>query len=95
MKLKIIMGDLEMDIFEKLEELAKKGYSIEHTTVDQYDNGYGKDVEKGLIPPVTYTVNVIRLSDCEILYNLSCNHIKECFDEGIKYVENLIKNGGV
>jgi len=79
-----------MDIFNKIESLAKKGYSIEFISVDQHDNGMDKDISKGLIPAITYTINVIRLSDSESIYTESFNHIKEGLLTGIKFTENII-----
>jgi len=81
-----------MGIFEEIENIAKQGYSIEYQTIDQLQNGYKKDIEKGLKPPITYTVYVTRLSDSEPLYNESFDHIQDCLKAGIKYAkENLIE----
>lgn len=81
-----------MNIFEEIENITKQGYSIEYQTIDQVDNGYKKEIERGLKPPITYTVYVTRLSDTEHLYTESFDHIEDCLKAGIKYAfKNLIK----
>ncbi|HCL4480364.1 TPA: hypothetical protein N2D99_002452 [Clostridium botulinum] len=80
-----------MDIFKKIEEISKKGYAIEYTVIDQNENGYKKEIKKGLMPPITYTVYVIRLEDGESIYEESFNHIEDSLKAGIIYVENILK----
>lgn len=80
-----------MDIFKKIEEVSKNGYAIEYTVVDQYQNGYEKEIKKGLMPPITYTVYVIRIEDGESIYDESFNHIEDSLKAGITYVKNILK----
>ncbi|BAO04835.1 uncharacterized protein CBO05P1_116 [Clostridium botulinum B str. Osaka05] len=80
-----------MDIFKKIEEMSKKGYAIEYTVVDQYQNGYEKEIKKGLMPPITYTVYVIRMEDGESIYEESFNHIEDSLKAGITYVKKILK----
>lgn len=78
-----------MDIFEAIEDIAKKGYSIEYIAVDQYQNGCSKQIAKGLIPSISYTVYVVRLSDAENVYTESFDHIIECLQAGIKFMKSF------
>lgn len=78
---------MSMNTFDKIEEISKKGYAVEYTIVDQYENGNIKQVEKGLMPHITYTVYVVRLDNGEVLYTESCNHIKDCLEKGIMFIE--------
>ena len=80
-----------MDIFKKIEELSKEGYAIEYTVVDQCQNGYEKEIKKGLMPPITYTVYVIKVEDGESIYKESFNHIEDSLKAGITYVKNILK----
>ncbi|APH21058.1 TPA: hypothetical protein ACXDAY_002139 [Clostridium botulinum] len=80
-----------MDILKKIEEISKKGYAIEYTVVDQYQNGYEEEIKKGLMPPTTYTVYVIRLEDGESIYEESFNHIEDSLKAGITYVKKILK----
>lgn len=79
-----------MDIFEKVEDISRKGYSIEYVMVDQIANGCEERVKQGLIPAVTYTVYVMRLSDGEQLYAESSDHIQDGLVEGIRFAEKLL-----
>lgn len=80
-----------MDILKKIEEMSKKGYAIEYTVIDQYQNGYEKEIKKDLMPPITYTVYVIKLEDGESIYEESFDHIENSLKAGITYVENILK----
>lgn len=77
-----------MDILSRIEQLSKIGYTIEYVTVDQIAEGHKEWVDSGEIPPITYTVYVIRISDGEHIYIESFNHIRDCLEAGIKYVED-------
>lgn len=79
------------NIFEKIEELANKGYFIDYMIQNQIENGLEEWVEKGYIPLITYTVNVMRVNDGEYIYAESFDHLKECLEAGIKFVENTLK----
>lgn len=79
------------NILETIEKIARDGYSIEYVIVDQVQNGYKKDIEKGLMPKVTYTVYVTRLNDSKVMHTESTNSIRECLIIGIKYVQNNVK----
>ncbi|MBD5589244.1 hypothetical protein [Clostridium botulinum] len=80
-----------MDILKEIEEISKKGYAIEYTIVDQYQNGYEKEIKKGLMPSTTYTIYVIRLEDGESIYEESFNHIEDSLKAGITYVKKILK----
>lgn len=74
-----------MDILEKIEKWSQKGILIEYIIIDQVENGYGTAVEKGEMPPYTYTVAVMQ--DHEDLYQESFDHLTEALTSGIRFVE--------
>jgi hypothetical protein len=78
------------NLFEEIENIAKKGYSIEYVTINQYDNGYKKEVDGRQIPLITYTLYIIRMEDSETVYEESFDHIKDCLETGISYVKKIL-----
>lgn len=80
-----------MDIFLKIEEIAKEGYFIDYMIHDAIEEGHRYMVEDGEIPLITYTVNVIRNSDCAYIYSESFDHLEECLNAGIKFMEDFIR----
>lgn len=79
-----------MNLFQKIEEWANKGISIEYVVINQIENGYGEQVKKGIMPLVTYTVYVNRQSDGETLYAESFDHIEEALTAGVEYADKKI-----
>lgn len=77
-----------MDIFDRLQNLYNRGIIIDCVAVNQIDNGYDLEVEAGLTPLITYTVEVM-YDDLEIIYQESCDTFKEAILLGIKYAENI------
>jgi len=82
-----------MDLFARIEKLAKKGIIIDVVAVNQIENGYQERVEAGDIPPVTYTVEVMNASLSGILYQESCDTFKEALETGIKKGESISQEG--
>lgn len=72
-----------MDIIDKIQFWAKNEIFIEYITIDQIVNGYGEQVEKGNMPPVTFTVNVIK--DGEYLHEMSFDDLREALEDGHKF----------
>jgi hypothetical protein len=81
-----------MNLFQKIEEWANKGISIEYIVINQIENGYAEQVDKGHMPLITYTVYVNRQSDGETLYTESFDHIEEALTAGINYAKTKIEN---
>jgi hypothetical protein len=79
-----------MDILKKVDEFKKKGIIIEVNAIDQIENGMQEQVENGLMPLVTYTVNVMLFDMSNILYAESCDWFSEALLAGIKYTESII-----
>ncbi|MBU3220938.1 hypothetical protein [Clostridium algidicarnis] len=79
-----------MDILKQIEEIAKKGYSIEYIAVDQQQNGNEKQIKQGLIKKITYTVYIIRLKDSETVYTESKDCIEDCLEAGINFVKTKL-----
>ncbi|PLS19078.1 hypothetical protein CVD28_01340 [Bacillus sp. M6-12] len=80
-----------MNLFKEIENWSRKGIAIEYAIIDQIENGYAEQVNKGHMPPVTYTVYVNRMSDGETLYAESFDEIEEALVAGVKYAETHIK----
>lgn len=74
-----------MDILEQIQWWGKKGIFIEYITIDQIANGYGHEVAKGVMPAVTYTVNVIK--DGDYLHEVSFDSLKEALEDGLQYAK--------
>ena len=73
------------DIIQKIEAWSKKGILIEYIIIDQYENGYGKAVEKGEMPAFTYTVSVFQ--DGKDLFQQSFDFLEEALSAGLAFVE--------
>jgi uncharacterized protein YjgD (DUF1641 family) len=80
-----------MDIFEKIEDLLKKGIVIDCVAINQIDNGCQKQVNEGSMPLITYTVEVMNTS-LEVLYAESRNSFKDALVAGIKAANKLLQN---
>ena len=76
-----------MDIFKRIQKLNKKGIIIDCVAINQIDNGNKNDVEKDIIPIITYTVEVMDIS-LEMLYTESFDSFKEAIEAGVKTAED-------
>lgn len=75
---------MDLEIFNKVDKWAQKGLYIEYYIIDQVENGYEKEVEKGEINPFTYTITVLDAKkDVEIfkkgMYDKLAVGMKEAF----------------
>lgn len=75
-----------MDIIEQIEKWSKKGILIEYIIIDQYENGFGKEVEKGDMPAYTYTVTVFQNGE-DLYQEALFDHLSEALSTGLKFVE--------
>lgn len=75
-----------------IEDVAKKGYAIEYSIINQNDNGYQKDVLKGLKPVITYTVYITKIQTGEHVYVESFDSIETALKNGCDYYLNNLKN---
>lgn len=80
-----------MDIFEKIESLAKQGIIVDCVAVNQIQNGYKEQVEDGSMPLITYTVEVMNNELSDMLYTESCDTFKEALESGVKATEDFFK----
>lgn len=75
-----------MDIIEQIEKWSKKGILIEYIIIDQFENGFGKAIEKGEMPPYTYTVTVFHNGE-DLYQEALFGHLSEALNTGLKFVE--------
>ena len=80
-----------MDIFERIQELNKKGIIVDCVAVSQIDNGNEEGVKNREFPLMTYTVEVMDESLGEIFYTESCDSFKEAIYVGVKFAEQMNK----
>lgn len=81
-----------IDIFKRIQEIAKKGYAIEYNIIDQCDNGYKKQVDKGEMSSVTYSVFVMALTNLEAIHTESFDALEDGLKSIIRYTEDKLLN---
>ncbi len=72
-----------MSILKQIEDLAQKGIKVEYNIVDQFINGNKKDVGKGYVPRITYTVYVTIIEDEQEIYSESCDELEIALKQGV------------
>ncbi|ADO60014.1 hypothetical protein [Paenibacillus polymyxa] len=84
---------MDKDLFTRHEALRQKGIIIGVVAINQISNGNESLVKKGMMPTVTFTVEVMDESLEDLIYNISCDSFEEALQEGVEYAEkNLISN---
>lgn len=78
-----------MDIFEEIQKINEKGIIIDCVAVNQNENGHEDEVKEGILPLITYTVEVMDSSLSEILYTESCDSFKEAICVGVKFAKQI------
>lgn len=81
-----------VDILERVETWSKKGVLIEYIIIDQRENGFGKEVEKGEMPAYTYTVSVLQDGD-ELYSEALFDHLAEALLAGLSYTDKTFGHG--
>ena len=79
-----------MNIIDEIQKWSNKGYFIEYMIVDQIENGYEAAVKAKNIPPITYTIDILRKIDGELLFQESFNELEKGLLKAIKYLEDEI-----
>ena len=81
---------MDKDLFTRHEALRQKGIIICVVAINQISNGNESLVKKGIMPKVTFTVEVTDESLEDLMYNISCDSFEEALQEGIEYAEKKL-----
>ncbi|MED3549980.1 hypothetical protein [Cytobacillus praedii] len=73
-----------MDLLKSIDDWVQKGFGINYYLVDQFENGYGKEVLAGNIPKFTYTF-FIEKGD-EELWILSVDTLEDGFSSALVWL---------
>lgn len=76
-----------MDIFERINNLAKKGIIIDVVAVNQIENRYQEQVKVRDMPLITYSVEVMNVDLDDVFHQESCKSLKEALEAGVKWAE--------
>lgn len=80
-------------LFDRQETILKQGLVIDVIAMNQISNGNQKKVEKGIMPLITFTVNVMDITMEDVLFTISCDSFKEAFETGVEFAEQHLKKG--
>ncbi|MFJ7953938.1 hypothetical protein ACIQZG_20770 [Lysinibacillus sp. NPDC096418] len=77
-----------MDLLQRANDWVQKGYQIKYLILNQFENGYGKEVIAGDMPHFTYSFVIDK--DDEELWDYSVDSLEEGYSMAIEWLENNI-----